>query len=341
MNKLLRVMNGVKIWLIGTSRYLFLFLFVFVASLSAQLENGLVAYFPLDGNGSDLVSGANGTIYGATPAENRWGDSRKAYSFDGTDDYIEVPFQSTYSTDAFSFSLWVKPTATSSQHSSPLTFRASTRGHILYKTPQNNWGAWVGTGGSWAENVLGQIEVGNWQFIASTYASGSYKGYLDGDLVATISPSFSKNTSSPLRIGAGKTEGSPDFFFAGVVDEVRLYNRALSAAEVQQLQVVDHKEVPPSNLRTLGGLAITENSSAGTVVGEFNATDPNGDTVTYALMPALPSEFSPVLWLDANDSSTVIESGGAVSAWEDKSGNDYHFTQNSILPSDPFIRPLP
>ena len=322
-------MNGVKIWLIGTSRYLFLFLFVFVASLSAQLENGLVAYFPLDGNGTDLVSGANGTIYGATPAENRWGDSSKAYSFDGTDDYIEVPFQSTYSTDAFSFSLWVKPTATSSQHTSPLTFRASTRGHILYKTPQNNWGAWVGTGGSWAENVLGQIEVGNWQFIASTYASGSYKGYLDGDLVATISPSFSKNTSSPLRIGAGKTEGSPDFFFAGVVDEVRLYNRALSAAEVQQLQVVDHKEVPPSNLRTLGGLAITENSSAGTVVGEFNATDPNGDTVTYALMPALPSEFSPVLWLDANDSSTVIPSSGAVSRWEDKSGNNYHFTQDS------------
>ena len=322
-------MNGVKIWLIGTSRYLFLFLFVFVASLSAQLENGLVAYFPLDGNGTDLISGANGTIYGATPAENRWGDSSKAYSFDGTDDYIEVPFQSTYSTDAFSFSLWVKPTATSSQHTSPLTFRASTRGHILYKTPQNNWGAWVGTGGSWAENVLGQIEVGNWQFIASTYASGSYKGYLDGDLVATISPSFSKNTSSPLRIGAGKTEGSPDFFFAGVVDEVRLYNRALSAAEVQQLQVVDHKEVPPSNLRTLGGLAITENSSAGTVVGEFNATDPNGDTVTYALMPALPSEFSPVLWLDANDSSTVIPSSGAVSRWEDKSGNNYHFTQDS------------
>ncbi|WP_407679257.1 LamG-like jellyroll fold domain-containing protein, partial [Candidatus Chordibacter forsetii] len=321
-------MSGVKIWLIGTSRYLFLFLFVFVAPLSAQLENGLVAYFPLDGNGSDLVSGANGTIYGATPAENRWGDSGKAYSFDGTDDYIEVPFQSTYSTDAFSFSLWVKPTATSSQHTSPLTFRASTRGHILYKTPQNNWGAWVGTGGSWAENVLGQIEVGNWQFIASTYASGSYKGYLDGDLVSTISPSFSKNTSSPLRIGAGKTEGSPDFFFVGVVDEVRLYNRALSAAEVQQLQLVDHQEVPPSNLRTVGGLAITENSSAGTVVGEFNATDPNGDTVTYALMPALPSEFSPVLWLDANDSSTVIESGGAVSAWQDKSGNDYHFTQN-------------
>ena len=109
-------MTGGKKWLFLTSNLLFLFVFGFVSSLKAQLENGLVAYFPLDGNGSDLVSSANGTIYGATPAENRWGDSGKAYFFDGTDDYIEVPFQSTYSTDAFSFSLWVKPTATSSQH---------------------------------------------------------------------------------------------------------------------------------------------------------------------------------------------------------------------------------
>ena len=58
-------------------------------------------------------------------------------------------------------------------------------------------------------------------------------------------------------------------------------------------------------------------------------------------MPALPSEFSPVLWLDANDSSTVIESGGAVSAWQDKSGNDYHFTQDSDTSRRRFIPPLP
>jgi hypothetical protein len=56
----------------------------------------------------------------------------------------------------------------------------------------------------------------------------------------------------------------------------------------------------------------------------------------FTLMPALPSEFSPVLWLDANDSSTVIQSSGAVSTWQDKSGNNYHFTQDS----DTSRRPL-
>ena len=115
-------MTGGKKWLRFILYLKLLSFFGLIFPLHAQLENGLVAYFPLDGNGSDLISGASGTVHGATPAENRWGDSGKAYSFDGTDDYIEVPYESTYSTDAFSFSLWIKPTAASSQHSSPLTF---------------------------------------------------------------------------------------------------------------------------------------------------------------------------------------------------------------------------
>jgi hypothetical protein len=84
----------------------------------------------------------------------------------------------------------------------------------------------------------------------------------------------------------------------------------------------------PHFVEAVGFLTVTENSSAGTVVAELNATDANGGPLTYSLIPAPPSEFSPVLWLDANDSSMVIESGGAVSVWQDKSGNDYHFTQN-------------
>ena len=95
-------------------------------------------------------------------------------------------------------------------------------------------------------------------------------------------------------------------------------------------------ESPPYNLHSLGALAITENSSVGTIVGELNATDPNGDGLSFTLTPSLPSQFSPVLWLDANDSSSVINSGGSVSEWRDKSGNNYHFTQNV----DNSMRPL-
>ena len=522
-------------------------IFVLLANASTllgNLNNGLVAYFPLDGNASDLVSGATGTIHGASSVPNRWGMANSAFSFDGTDDYIEVPCQSPYSSNQFSFSLWVNPSANSSSYQSPFTFRGLQTGFMLYKDPSNTWSPWVGTGSAWGSTNLGAITLNEWVFIVCTYNGTAFAGYKNGSFVSTSSPSFAPNTSSPLRIGAGVTESTtPSYFFNGQVDELRFYNRALSNTEIKQLQIIDNPhfqnvnnlgytyvdenlsnggpwallgyatdgnftskftvasgqidegrqgsavlnalsfaqsapklaitwtnngspkpnggissydhgvafeftdpslltmtaaqtpsagagstnwssvstdpstvllnleviqgspnlpgsmyarretfgamygnaygfaksssnaqldwtvdgqafnvlylglngnngyvapgsggnangyvpstmaiwgqlESPPYNLHSLGALAINENSSVGTIVGELNATDPNGDGLSFTLTPSLPSQFSPVLWLDANDSSSVINSGGSVSEWRDKSGNNYHFTQN-------------
>ena len=54
------------------------------------------------------------------------------------------------------------------------------------------------------------------------------------------------------------------------------------------------------------------------------------DVLSFSLLPSLPSQFSPVLWLDANDSSSFSPVNGKVSEWQDKSGNDYHYSQNVI-----------
>ena len=63
-------------------------------------------------------------------------------------------------------------------------------------------------------------------------------------------------------------------------------------------------ETTPYDLQTSGNLSINENSDAGTVVGRFTASDNNDDNLSFSMLPVLPSQFSPVLWLDANDSST-------------------------------------
>ena len=77
-------------------------------------------------------------------------------------------------------------------------------------------------------------------------------------------------------------------------------------------------------------LTIAENSAIGTVIGEFNATDPDGDNnITYSLVPPLPSDLNLSLWLDASDASTITETNGSVSQWADKSGNAFHFTQTT------------
>ena len=165
------------------------FIIAFMALLLANLQilrggvnDGLVAYFPLDGNASDMVSGANGTIYGATTVQNRWGMANSAFSFDGTDDYIEVPYQSSYSSNLFTFSLWVNPSANTSSYQSPFTFRGAQTGFLLYKDQGNVWSPWVGTGSTWGTNTnLGAISLNEWVFIVCTYNGTSFAGYKNGE----------------------------------------------------------------------------------------------------------------------------------------------------------------
>ena len=73
----------------------------------------------------------------------------------------------------------------------------------------------------------------------------------------------------------------------GKLDELRIYNRALSAFEVQALYDLDNTRPNsiPTDLNSTTSLTIAENQPVGTVVGEFNATDPDaGATLTYQLV---------------------------------------------------------
>ena len=230
----------------------------------ADLNDGLVAYFPLDGNATDMVTGVNGTIHGgANSVPNRLGLPSTAYSFDGVDDYIEAPYHSSYSSNEFSFSLWVNPSANSSSYQSPFTFRGTHQGFLLYKDPDNTWSPWVGTGSDWGGSTnLSNITLNEWVFITCTYNGSNFAGYKNGNLISSSSPSFAPNTSRPVRIGAGNTDSpNPDFFFNGIVDELRFYNRALSDAEIKQLQIIDNP-----NFREISGLGYTfvdDNLSSG------------------------------------------------------------------------------
>ena len=59
-------------------------------SASTPLNHGLVAWYPFDGNASDMSgNGNNGTVYGATLSTDRHGQANKAYSFDGVDDWVD------------------------------------------------------------------------------------------------------------------------------------------------------------------------------------------------------------------------------------------------------------
>ena len=113
----------------------------------ASISQGLVAWYPLDGNASDIsVQENHGVNHGATPTLDRHGRVDHAMLFNGTNTYIEAAYNSSISTSIFSYSLWAKPTENTSFHGSPLTFRNDGKGFILYKDPSNIWSYWIGNG---------------------------------------------------------------------------------------------------------------------------------------------------------------------------------------------------
>ena len=82
---------------------------LFLSGLAhANLEEGLIAYYPFNGNANDQSGNGNdGTVYGATLTEDRFGNLNNAYSFDGNDDKV-VLFESYSRQNQESFGLWAK-----------------------------------------------------------------------------------------------------------------------------------------------------------------------------------------------------------------------------------------
>ena len=175
-------------------------------------------------------------------------------SFNGTNEYVSVPFNSTMNPSGdFSVSAWVKLT-NSSKYRSAVTSRSETvngnqtGGYMLYISDANKWQFWNGHGdteGFWAQaNSDRRIVQNTWQMQTVTYdhANTHMRLYVDGVLVAqNNSETLVANTDKPLYIGAGRTNKHPhdalppQFYFNGNIDDVAIWNTTLSAAEIVQL----------------------------------------------------------------------------------------------------------
>src|ERR1035438_863808 len=80
------------------------------ATAQTFLTNGLVAYYPLNGNANDASGhGNNGTVNGATLTQDRFGITNAAYSFNGINNYIGFAGVPTSQVDNWTMSVWLKP----------------------------------------------------------------------------------------------------------------------------------------------------------------------------------------------------------------------------------------
>lgn len=226
-----------------------------------DLSAGLVAYYPLNGNSLDASgNNLNGqTLNGATYGPDRTLKTASALVLDGVDDYFEIPDNVKLRPDAISISLWIKPRrVTSTCHlynKSTYSTHENQQYSALIRPPYG-----IGDGKGPGVELLADLnqdgscalelplkqpvsyydpvfQLDSWHHFVTVFTGTTGKIYLDGELkrVDTALPNAPMDpcTGGNLRFGAqAAIDLNP---FDGSMDELRIYNRALSETEVKAL----------------------------------------------------------------------------------------------------------
>ena len=228
---------------------------LFIAVANAQIPtNGLVAWYPFNGNANDSSgNGHNGTPYnGAALTTDRFGNPNNAYAFDGYDDEIEVPNSDLLNIlGDITISAWfnsaVAPTFRTSYtivskrdtingYNIPFDAQINYQygiptdyGKPMFVSAVNNSYQTLESPATISENV--------WNHIAMVVKSSNLIIYLNDSVIlnTTIDNSLRIGNSAPLWIGSGARPDYPAERFSGSIDDIRIYNRALSDSEIQIL----------------------------------------------------------------------------------------------------------
>jgi hypothetical protein len=212
------------------------------AALVASAQNaqdGLVAYWPLNESNGDTAADATGNGHdGTLMGDPEWtgGHFGGGLEFDGIEDEVVVPFDAVLSPETFTVTAWanVEP-GSAGAHRAVLASRDDfpQRGYIFYAEPGDTWQYWTGVGGGWNVVQGPAVESGDRAHLASPFADGSQRFYYNGELAAEANAAVSINPEQDLLIGASANELDPHmFFFVGVIDDVRLYDRELSVDDI-------------------------------------------------------------------------------------------------------------
>lgn len=199
----------------------------------------IVAWWDAEGDADDIIGIHHGILRnGVTFAGGKVG---RAFSFDGVDDYVEVPHHERLNTgEQLTIEGWIKPF--SMGHGRPfLQKRTATNiGGFTFETTHSDKGQpanglqfaiWIGGTPYLLQTAANVISVNSWHHVAATYDGINMRIFVDGMEKASFAVSGAIDpTDAPVVMGLNVT--NPSFVYHGLIDEMTLYNRALSAQEI-------------------------------------------------------------------------------------------------------------
>lgn len=214
-------------------------LYSFMPQSVAQgfLTNGLVAYYPFNGNANDVVGNNNGTVYGAVLSTNHLGQPNSAYLFNGTSSYIDcgAPPNLAFRSN-FTVSAWCLFNGNSEQNPKFVSYTWGQGYELMtqYTGPSRGFGFVLGDGYVFTARIYTQNV---WYGVAAVVSNTTAYIYVNGVAAGSGSvgtPTYTNN----MHIGnnSGTTQWD---WWGGLISNVRFYNRALSTNEVAQLYAIE------------------------------------------------------------------------------------------------------
>ncbi len=313
-------------------------LVVIQPSCAAALP-GLVGWWTGDGNAVDIAGNNPGTLQDGATYGN--GEVGQAFSFAGSGAAVLVN-SPVYSPTAGTLMFWFMPTGAGSLTGS-------------YDGTNRTPGLAVDTNGnlSWefgnlSAQVLGQVSLNKWSHVALTYSSSNSQVtvnvYLNGNLAAGAIASQNSSWYPQLAFGAYLGAQKPSF--AGLMDEVAIFNQALSAQQIQQIYNAFNAGMCKP---TLESIAVTP-ANPSVAIGQnqqFVATGLYADGSTQDLtssvswsssQPAVAAITSAGLSSGLSGGSTTITAAlGSISASVTLSVNPLALVSIAVTPGNPSI----
>jgi hypothetical protein len=273
--------------------------------VDAQLNDGLVGHWSFDegvGNTAGDSSGnANTGILFNGPAWES-GKSGGALRFDGGNDYVEVPHaESLNLSAALTVSVWINNEALTNSGLSQDQYRIiASKG---WPPDDGSWTlAWRANDGAlfffvgrnasyrYAGFSYDNSQAGAWHFVTAVLDNGKVSLYKDGVLKAGpvgIDSGAIRTDTSPIRVGSLGVSSSSLRNWDGLLDELRVYNRALSADEIATLYEQDNSAPFGFSLANSMNLSVTQGSAAtNTITASLVSGSPQPVSFSISGLPA-------------------------------------------------------
>jgi RHS repeat-associated protein len=234
------------------------------AAASAAATPPIASYAFNEGSGEtagDTAANHDAAVDGATWVEGKYG---KALSFNGASSCVSVPNSVDLQlAGSFTLEAWVKPANTTqwapvffkeaeSFYSYSLFFGAFEAGHVQGYVADEPW--------EWSEVESPEKLVANtWSHIAMTSDGTTLRLYVNGKLADTASAKSAMESNGPLQIGCSKTFNQ---YYQGLIDEVRIYDRSLTATEVEADKEIAIENSVPDGPSAAYGFDENANSTA-------------------------------------------------------------------------------